>query len=114
MTDEVDIKENELLAWHPELLRLLLLDQTTKRNIFWATDSYAELGDGYQWGDPITVEHITGEHGDTIQPRSVKSLEVQSQRSKDMAEVFTPSWVCNAQNNMADTKWFGRSDVFNY
>ena len=114
MTDEVDIKENELLAWHPELLRLLLLDQTTKRNIFWATDSYAELGDGYQWGDPITVEHITGEHGDTIQPRSVKSLEVQSQRSKDMAEVFTPSWVCNAQNNMADTKWFGRSDVFNH
>ena len=114
MTDEVDIKENELLARHPEVLRLLLLDQTTKRNISWATDSYAELGEGYQWGDPITVEHITGEHGDTIQPRSVKSLEVQSQRSKDMAEVFTPSWVCNAQNNMADTKWFGRSDVFNH
>ena len=114
MADEVDIKENELLADHPEVLRLLLLDQTPKQNIFWATDSYAELGDGYQWGDPITVEHITGERGNTIQPRSVKSREVQSQRSKDMAEVFTPSWVCNAQNNLADEKWFGRSDVFNH
>ena len=114
MTDEVDIKENGLLLDHPEVLRLLLLDQTTKQNIFWATDSYSDLGEGYQWGDPITVEHITGEHGNTIQPRSVKSREVQSQRSKDMAEVFTPSWVCNAQNNLADEKWFGRSDVFNH
>lgn len=114
MAEEVDIKENELLADHPEVLRLLLLDQTTHENIFWATDSYAGLGAGYQWGDPITVGHITGERGNTIQPRSVKSREVQSQRSKDMAEVFTPSWVCNAQNNLADEKWFGRSDVFNH
>ena len=30
-----------------------------------------------------------------------------------MAEVFTPSWVCNAQNNLVDEAWFGRKDVFN-
>lgn len=30
-----------------------------------------------------------------------------------MAEVFTPSWVCNAQNNLIDEAWFGRKDVFN-
>ena len=30
-----------------------------------------------------------------------------------MAEVFTPAWVCNAQNNLVDEAWFGRPDVFN-
>jgi hypothetical protein len=30
-----------------------------------------------------------------------------------MAEVFTPAWVCNAQNNLIDEAWFGRKDVFN-
>lgn len=114
MADEVDIKENNLLAEHPEVLKQLLLDHTTHENIFWATDSYAELGDGYQWHDAITVERITGENGNILQPRSVKSREVQTQRSKDMAEVFTSCWVCNAQNNMADEQWFGRKDVFNH
>lgn len=30
-----------------------------------------------------------------------------------MAEVFTPSWVCNAQNNLIDDAWFGKQGVFN-
>ena len=34
-------------------------------------------------------------------------------RTKDKAEVFTPSWVCNAQNNLIDEVWFGRKNVFN-
>lgn len=53
--------------------------------------------EGYQPTDEITVEHIIGEYGRIIQPRAVKSAEGQSQRSKDMAEVFTPAWICNAQ-----------------
>ena len=32
-------------------------------------------------------------------PRAVKSKEEQTQRAKDKAEVFTPAWICNAQNN---------------
>ena len=48
-----------------------------------------------------------------IRPRVLKSKENQTDRSKDMAEVFTPSWVCNAQNNLVDEAWFGRKDVFN-
>jgi hypothetical protein len=43
----------------------------------------------------------------------VKSAEEQIQRIKDKAEVFTPSWVCNAQNNLVDEAWFGRPNVFN-
>jgi hypothetical protein len=38
---------------------------------------------------------------------------MQADRTKDKAEVFTPSWVCNAQNNLIDEAWFGRKDVFN-
>jgi hypothetical protein len=30
-----------------------------------------------------------------------------------MAEVFTPSWICNAQNNLIDNAWFGKRNVFN-
>ena len=30
-----------------------------------------------------------------------------------MAEVFTPSWVCNDMNNSVDAKWFKRKIVFN-
>ena len=30
-----------------------------------------------------------------------------------MAEVFTPLWICNAQNNLIDEAWFGRKNVFN-
>ena len=30
-----------------------------------------------------------------------------------MAEVFTPLWICNAQNNLIDDAWFGRKNVFN-
>jgi hypothetical protein len=48
-----------------------------------------------------------------IRPRVLKSKENQTDRAKDMAEVFTPSWVCNAQNNLVDEAWFGRKDVFN-
>ena len=113
MANDVDISENDLLRSHPEVLRKLLLDHTTHKNIFWATDSYAHLGEGFGFDDEITVEHITGENGQVIQPRAVKAAEVQTQRAKDMAEVFTPSWICNAQNNLIDEAWFGRKDVFN-
>ncbi|MBK6397361.1 MAG: restriction endonuclease subunit M, partial [Bacteroidetes bacterium] len=38
---------------------------------------------------------------------------MQQARSREMAEVFTPSWICNAQNNLIDNTWFGRENVFN-
>lgn len=27
--------------------------------------------------------------------------------------MFTPSWICNEQNNLIDEQWFGKKDVFN-
>ena len=95
------------------MLRTLLQDHTTQENIFWATNSYASLGEGYRWQDHITVEAITGDHGSVIRPRTVKAREEQQQRSREMAEVFTPSWLCNEMNNAMDAEWFGHQDVFN-
>ncbi len=56
---------------------------------------------------------ITGDNGYIIMPRVQKDKLLQKNRSRDMAEVFTPSWICNAQNNLIDTAWFGRENVFN-
>ena len=111
---DIDIKENDILQQSPELLDLLLKDHTTQEHIFWATDDYKDLGDGYQYGDCIAIDKITGDKGLIVQPRILKSKEAQAQRIKDKAEVFTPSWVCNAQNNLIDNAWFGRKEVFNH
>ena len=109
----VDIRENDLLSQYPDVLAQLLRDHTTGRNIIWGTNDYSHFGEGYGFADEITIEHITGTSGNVIQPRVVKSHQQQTDRSKGMAEVFTPSWVCNAQNNLVDEAWFGRENVFN-
>lgn len=72
MANDVDISEIDLLRSHPEVLRKLLLDRTTHKNIFWATDSYAHLGEGFGFDDEITVEHITVENGLKDTARAVK------------------------------------------
>ena len=113
MPEPVDILENRLFCDKPDVLTTLLADHTTQKNIFWATQSYASLGEGYGFADPITVAAITGDNGNVIRPRAVKAREEQQQRSREMAEVFTPSWLCNEMNNAIDTEWFGRDDVFN-
>ena len=115
---QIDIRENEIFERSPELLSALLKDhtlstETQQVNIFWATNNYADMGAGYQYGDQITIEAITGNNGEVIKPRAVKSREMQQQRSREMAEVFTPSWICNKQNNLVDNAWFGRENVFN-
>lgn len=115
---DVDIREDEIFLRSPQLLNKLLKDHTLSTesnqvNIFWATEDYASRGAGYQYSDPITVEAITGENGSVIMPRAVKSRVIQQQRSKEMAEVFTPSWICNKQNNLIDNEWFGRENIFN-
>lgn len=113
MNNIVDISENYICQNYPAVLDLLLQDQTTQSPIFWATESYATMGEGYQYSDPITREKIIGVHGLVIRPRAVKSKEEQMGRTKEMAEVFTPSWVCNVQNNLIDEAWFGQKNLFN-
>ena len=129
---DVDISEQDIWDYEPEVLKKLLIDHTMSAkarkeakdpsrvvNIFWATDDYAAQKDteeakvGFRYGDEILPENITGENGRIIMPRVLKDKQLQIDRTKDKAEVFTPSWVCNAQNNLIDEAWFGRKDVFN-
>jgi hypothetical protein len=110
---EIDILENEILEKYPEVLDILLQDQTTHKNIIWATSNYEHLGELYTDSKQIKSELITGINGDVIMPRVQKDQILQQSRVKNMAEVFTPSWVCNAQNNLIDNAWFERKNVFN-
>lgn len=113
MSFEVDILENDIREKYPNVLEMLLRDHTTQKNIFWATDNYQNLGDDYEYASSILPELITGEHGNVIMPRVKKDKDLQQSRVRDMAEVFTPSWICNAQNNLIDNAWFGCKNVFN-
>lgn len=109
----IDIKENDLLKIDADLLEILLKDMTTGKNIIWATDNYSKYGSEYSSEKEIKIELITSNNGEIIKPRVEKSKEEQQLRVRQKAEVFTPSWVCNMQNNLIDESWFGRKDVFN-
>ena len=112
-TNAADVSENDLRERYPEVLEVLLRDHTTGKNIFWATDNYAEMGEGFNYHDEIMPACITGKYGKIIRPRVQKDKELQTARIRDMAEVFTPSWICNAQINLVDNAWFGYDWAFN-
>lgn len=109
----VDVKEENLLLVDAEILNILLFDHSSKKNIIWATDNYKEYGNRFNFKDEITVDKITGNYREVIKPRSKKSAQEKNKRIKENAEVFTPSWVCNNQNNLVDEAWFERDVVFN-
>lgn len=109
----IDIIEQELLEISENLFNTLLFDRTTRKNICWATDNYVSHGDAYYPQEPITKVLVTGINSKLVKPRVSRSNDEKAQRTKDKAEVFTPSWVCNEQNNLIDAEWFGRPNVFN-
>lgn len=104
----IDI-ESALVRSH---LEALLIDKSTKKNIIWATDSYAELGDGFSDKSHLTMGLLL-QHPEVIKPRILKSQEAQQARTRKKAEVFTSAWLCNQMNNYCDEEWFGRRHVFN-
>lgn len=99
--------------FNKQIWKILLFDRTTRKNIIWATSEYDSYGVGYEAKQEITLSAVSGIHGDIIQPRVMKSEELRQQRTRKRAEVFTPSWLCNKQNNFVDVEWFGRENVFN-
>lgn len=110
----IDIIEQDIFDRSPELLNILLEDKSTKKYVKWATDTYHSYGSSYRKELEIFPKLIIEKRKTVIQPRVAKSLKEQSLRTREKAEVFTPSWVCNQQNNLIDSAWFGRKDVFNY
>ena len=110
---KVDIKEDILFDLDKELLDILLKDRTSDKNIIWSIDDYKIYGSSFSANDCITIESVTGKNGNVIKPRIEKSNEERIIRIRQKAEVFTPSWICNKQNNLIDNDWFAKENVFN-
>lgn len=119
----IDIIEEDMLSiFGEDVLECLLCEhaydldekeRSKRHHIYWATDNYEHEGAGFGFFDEIKIENVTGIHYRLVRPRAAKTKDEQVKRTRDKAEVFTPSWVCNAQNNIVDEAWFGRKDVFN-
>jgi len=110
---KLKIFDEDITAYGKQILTIMLKDRTTGKNIIWATNDYISLGNIYRAENEISINIINGNKEKFIRPRITKSFEKQNNRTRDKAEVFTPSWVCNQQNNLIDEQWFGRKDVFN-
>lgn len=92
----------------------LLKDQTTGKNIVWATDTYQTYGNEYDKKKQMDATNSIKLIKEGIMlPRIMKTKEQQDERTKGKAEVFTPSWICNKMNNYCDEQWFNRKNVFN-
>lgn len=99
----IDIREDYLLK-KDNLLETLLQDKTTSKNILWATDSYQSKGELFAPKAFITTDLITGDYGNLIQPRAIKSKEEQLYRTREKAEVFTPLSIVKQMNKACDPK----------
>lgn len=113
LNNGIDIVEQRLADYDISILNILLSDRTTGRNIIWATDDYAYMGAGFDAHNEILANLIVGQNTQLIQPRIEKAQSDQVNRTRNKAEVFTPAWICNAQNNLIDEAWFGQKNVFN-
>lgn len=100
----IDISEYKLIKRSADLLKILLKDRTTKKNIVWATHSYELLGNGFSSREPITLSKLTGIYVNLIQPRAEKSDTEQKKRTKIRAEIFTPVWLVEKQNSYIEVE----------
>lgn len=114
---ERDIQESIIHEQAPEILEMLLADRTMTaaepharlHHIRWCTEDY-----GFPADAEMAPEDIAQPGAKVICPRVDKRMESQRRRSVQRAEVFTPSWICNKQNNLVDQAWFGReTGLFN-
>ncbi|MGY3814739.1 hypothetical protein ACWOA6_04255 [Globicatella sulfidifaciens] len=53
-------------------------------------------------------ELVTGRMGNIIKPRALKSKEMQKERTKSKAEVFTPTWIVKKQNDEIEKDYINR------
>ena len=100
----INIGEDKLIKRSADLLKILLKDRTTKKNIVWATHSYELLGNEFSSREQITLSKLTGKYVNLIQPRAEKSKYEQKNRTKIKAEVFTPTWLVEKQNSYVEAE----------
>lgn len=103
-----NIQENLLRETMPAILDTLLIDHTTsttrtKKNIIWANENYIQYGfKDYSAEAQMKPNLVTDNHSQLIMPRALKSCELQKERTKSKAEVYTPTWIVKKQNDEVD------------
>lgn len=102
----IDIMDSSIV----QTLEILLKDNSTGKNIIWATEPPGELPSDCTERHPITKVQLLCAESDVIVPRMMKGSEHQQERTKKKGEVFTPAWICCLMNNHLDAEWFKRSD----
>ena len=81
----IDIFEDDILKLDAEVLERLLWDHSRPKfymdgnehhhHIYWATDNYETMGEGFQFLDEIQIASITHDNRYVVRPRAVKSKE---------------------------------------
>lgn len=111
-------RESSIREKFPKVLDILLLDRTrstarASQNIIWANSNYRSKGKEYAQTSQIRSSLITGKRDNVIRSRAFKSKDIQKVRTKQKAEVFTPTWVLERQIDevSADHR---RSDLDSY
>lgn len=103
-----DILENTIRETMPAILDILLIDRTTStanttKNIIWANENYIQYGQkSYAATAQMLPSLVTGQMGQIIMPRALKSRELQKERTRSKAEVFTTTWIVKKQNDEID------------
>lgn len=106
-----DVQENIIREKMPEILDILLIDRTKStpkktKNIIWANRNYLSFNTKlYSATAQITPNLVTGKMANVIKPRVFKTKGVQKERTKSMAEVFTPTWIVKKQNDTVDQNY---------
>ena len=114
-----DILENTIREQMPGILDILLIDRTTstpkkKNNIIWANENYVKFcSKAYAANAQMLPELVTGRMGNIIRPRALKSKDMQKERTKSKAEVFTPTWIVKKQNDEVEKDYI-RDDLETY
>ncbi len=110
----IEIQEDIQKFYTMGLLDRLLGDKTTTTHIFWATDTNRYNGERYAFNAGINPSAVAGVGAGMkiIKNRIHKESEQQEKRTREMAEVHTPRWLCQRMNDALDAAWFGRPEVF--
>ena len=94
-----------------KVLSILLKDKTTNKNIIWAKNdvNFAYI----RQRNSIKLNFDKQNNLKGIYKQFNKSAIEKDVHMKENAAVYTPAFVCNMQNNMFDSLWFKRKNVFN-
>ena len=61
----------------------------------------------HSFNDPIKLDDL---QEILLKKRAEKTKDDQKNRTRENAEVFTPLWVCNKQNDLVDQDWFDKKE----